>query len=122
MNKPLMFIILVGVLGSASFPLGASPIRPNVAKRPAVLVTAPVRSSLCTSGSPEKPLHFLESQSQSLDYCGACSDSQCQGAQRGSLCWLPGAEGGWGFCNVNAWAQWCTQWEWECICQPGSSE
>jgi hypothetical protein len=121
MKKALLFVVLVGIFTLTFLPLDASPIPPEAVKL-APASADPTEPSSCTVGSPSELAHVSDLRSQSLDYCGACSDSQCQGAQRGQLCWLPGVEGGWGFCNVNTWAQWCTQWEWECVCRAGSIE
>jgi hypothetical protein len=119
MKRVLLFVVLVIIFGLTSFSLEAGPVQPEAEKPTFTFASGPAGLSSCTVGSQAGlPHSILNSQPQSLDYCGVCSDSQCQGAQRWQTCWLPGIQGGWGWCDVRTWAQFCAEDnQWECICR-----
>jgi hypothetical protein len=124
MKGVLSFVVLAGVLGFMSFSLEASPVQSEAGKSAFMSPSGSARLSSCASAPAVDLPHFvLNSQSQSFDYCGACSVSQCQGIQRGQMCWLSGVEGGWGWCEVRTYAQFCAEdHQWECICRSGPIE
>jgi hypothetical protein len=54
-----------------------------------------------------------------VQYCGSCSESNCQGAIRGQICHLGGVSGGWGHCNIFSGGYMCSTGGWECQCRGG---
>jgi hypothetical protein len=72
----------------------------------------------CKAGGDPLSLTGLEeAMPVAVQYCGDCSEPQCQGAIRGQMCPMSG--GGWGNCNFYGDAHLCPTGHRECLCGTG---
>lgn len=119
-----LLLALASVATAADTTTAAQPAAPVVQAEAAAAPVAAqdIVESNCQKaqgGSVLFQVAFEKPQANLVMGCGACSSAQCQGANRGQMCWTGGVHGQWGHCNIYSGGNICDTGGWECQCGVG---